>query len=129
MMKSTFLFLISLLSLPAAFAADPAAVLSVDRLPDCVESQGLMENYPRWTIQNNCGVPIEIVWCWKDAPADWKNAANVCGKTGHRSSGAIQPGAHYEFPDRPYLDNKFKPSAMLSVVRVCNASQPQGCDK
>jgi hypothetical protein len=121
--------LLSLLLAPAAVRAEPAEVIKTNGLPACVQTVAAQSIQPGWQIVNHCGAAIEIVWCWKDVPAGWRHADNTCSATGHRSSGAIAPDARFEFPDRPYLDNTFRPSAMLTVFRVCRVAGGRTCSR
>lgn len=111
----------------SAHADDQAAVVSTQRLPECIQTIQYKEIYPRWKIKNACEFPVEILWCWKAVPANWVNGANTCLKTGFTSSGLVEVGAEFEFPDRPYLANQFKPSAMLTVKNVCKSSKAGQC--
>jgi len=110
-----------------AHAEDQAVVVSTQRLPECIQTIQYKEIYPRWMVKNACEFPVEILWCWKDGPPNWVNGANTCPKTGFTSSGLIAVNAEYEFPNRPYLANQFKPSAMLTVKKVCKSSQTGQC--
>ena len=111
-----------------AVAENNATVISTDQLPGCAETIDYKTIYPRWRVKNGCGAPIEILWCWNEVPTNWKNSANVCSKTGFQSSGLIAPEAMFEFVDRPFLDNRFMPSAMLSIQRVCKGERSGHCE-
>lgn len=123
------IFFVLLVASTVVFADNGAVVVSTQQLPACIQTVQSNEIYPRWKIKNLCAFPVEILWCWKAVPPSWVNAKNSCAKTGFVSSGAIEQNAIFEFPDRPYLENKFKPSAMLTVHKVCNLSnaKPHEC--
>jgi len=114
----------------ASLAQPSATVVSNGQLPACFESVQMRELYPRMKIKNACGFAVEVLWCWKAVPSGWINDNNSCKTTGFVSSGVLAPDSTYEFPDRPYLDSKFKPSAMLEVQKVCrvgNGPNAQAC--
>ena len=110
-----------------ANADNQVTVLSTADLPACVQTVQFEEIYPRWKVKNACGFPIEILWCWKNVPRGWVNDKNTCAKTGFLSSNLIEPDAEFEFPERPHLANKFKPTAMLTVKKVCKVSKTGEC--
>lgn len=119
-------FILILVASSLANADDQVKVIGTTNLPECV--QGIQpEIYPRWKVKNTCGFPIEILWCWKTVPPAWINAQNTCAKTGFLSSSLIEIDSEFEFPQRPYLDNKFKPTAMLTVKKVCKVSRAGDC--
>lgn len=118
--------LIALAVVSAGAIADPGVkVVATGQLPTCFQSVQFRELYPRMKIKNACPFPTEVVWCWKAVPKGWVNESNTCANTGFLSSGLIEPNATYEFPDRPYLDSEFKPSAMLTVHKVCSVGSSQ----
>ena len=110
-----------------ANADNQVTVLSTAQLPACVQSVQFEEIHPRWKVKNACGFPVEILWCWKDVPPGWLNDKNTCSKTGFLSSNLIEVDAEFEFRERPYLANKFKPTAMLTVKKVCKVSKAGDC--
>lgn len=126
-MKITFLVLTIFSTI--AFADNGSVVVSTGQLPACLQTIDSKEIYPRWKVKNVCAFPVEVLWCWKAVPPAWVNANNSCAKTGFVSSGVIERDAIYEFANRPYLESKFKPAAMLTVDKVCNVSKskPDRC--
>lgn len=106
-----------------------AGILSRSGLPTCVQTIAGSGAAPNWMVRNDCGGPIVIDWCWLKSFPNWKNADNSCAKTGVRSSGIVQEGDAYEFPDRPYSDQnaRFPVAAALSVSRVCRTDSSGNC--
>ena len=115
-------FLVFTVASTVAIADSDMVVVSTGQLPACIQTVQYNELHPRWKVKNACGFPVEILWCWKAVPSGWVNANNSCSNTGFVSSGVIKQNAIFEFLDRPYLENKFKPTAMLTVHKVCNVS-------
>jgi hypothetical protein len=103
------------------------AVLSTGKLPACLTTVNHRQTYPRWLIRNNCGKPVEVLWCWSASFPKWTNESNICSQTGFQSSGLINLGAVYELANRPFLDNEMKPAAMLSVQRACAVAHAGDC--
>jgi len=100
-----------------------------ERLPECIQQVKLSEDAaPRWKIKNVCDFPIAILWCWQDVPKEWVHGENVCTKTGYISSGIVGASREFEFTGRPYLDNKFKPSAILKIKKVCKNEKVRECE-
>lgn len=116
------IFLVLSVASTIVFAGNGTVVVSTGQLPACIQTVQPHDIYPRWKIKNLCAFRAEVLWCWKAVPSSWVNADNSCPKTGFVSSGVIEQNAIFEFPDRPYLENKFKPAAMLTVHKVCNVS-------
>lgn len=123
------ILLVLLLISSVAHADEGASIVSTGSLPECLQTIEYQQLYPRWKVKNLCTYPVEILWCWKASPAAWKNGNNICPKTGFVSSGLIGNNADFEFPDRPYLSGKFKPSAMLTVQKVCKVTKPGQCER
>lgn len=120
--------LLALLAISGVAHADEGiSIISTGSLPACIQTIEYKKLYPRWKVKNFCTYPIEILWCWKSGPSTWTNGNNICSKTGFVTSGLIENNADFEFPDRPYLNNKFKPSAMLTVQKVCKVTKAGQC--
>jgi hypothetical protein len=133
MTRHFFLTFVTLLISCSSMAAEPAVppalplVKSNANLPACVRTIGYREFYPKWSVRNDCDIPIEIHWCWLTAFRGWAHIENVCEKTGMKPSGVIAPGKLFEFKDRPFL-NTNKASAVLVIEKVCDISKAEQCN-
>ena len=92
---------------------------------DCFHAPNAVNVYPRYIVRNDCGVPVEIRWCWKLALKGWQHERNVCANTGMLRT-MVRPDEVFEFANRPY-DPKSKRSAMLTVEKICDVSGKKHC--